>query len=107
MKHLPPIYSKLDEVVDLREAIEAFVVSLSERIDGLQDAHSAWDRTALRSLCASLGENASKLGYPQVTEVSEQVLQSVRDDHSDEARKGILELTELVQRIRRGSRAAA
>ena len=107
MKHLPPIYSKLDEVVDLREAIEAFVISLSERIDSLQDAHSAWDRTALRSLCTSLREASSELGYPQLAEVANQVLQAVGDDLADEARKGILEMTELVQRIRRGSRAAA
>jgi len=107
MKPLPPIYSQHDDDFEMRDVIEAFVVDLSARLDDLQDAEMRSDFETLAELSRSLIEDADKAGYPSLVEIGERSLAAAQKNEAEDAHKALVDLTEIVQRVRRGSRGAA
>ena len=91
----------------MRACVEAFVYGLAERIDDLQEAELGSDVAEIERLGRDLVAVASRSGYPQLVEVAEATIAACQAREEDEVRKGITELTELAQRVRRGSRGAA
>jgi hypothetical protein len=107
MKPLPPIYSTHDEDLSMRDAIEGFVIGLAERIDDLQDAELQGNLKQVGELCTGLVAEASATGYPALVEAGELVLSAESSGGPKAVLKALFELTETVQRVRRGSRSAS
>ncbi|MCA9509136.1 MAG: hypothetical protein R3E88_19515 [Myxococcota bacterium] len=107
MKPSPPIYSDFDEDLSMRDVVESFVIGLAERVDGLQDGEMAGDFGAISRAAGELAAAAREAGYPSIVDAAERVATASAARAGDEARKAIVELTELAQRVRRGSRGAA
>jgi hypothetical protein len=102
-----PIYSIYDEDLAMRECIETFVYGLAAHIDDLQEAELGGDLPEVEKLSRDLVAGAERSGYPAMVEVAQTTIQACRAGEAEEVRKGIVELTELAQRVRRGSRGAA
>jgi hypothetical protein len=87
-------------------AIEAFVLGLAERIDELQDceAEGAFSRLAERA--SELALDAAKAGFDPLAEWAELVRRAGAERNGQDARKALLELTELAYRVRMGHRGA-
>lgn len=91
----------------MREKVEIFVVGLAEHIDDLQDAEISGDFTTIHRAAQDLIAGAKFAGYPMLCEVAELVVAACDRVDLEQVQKGIVELTELAQRVRRGSRSAA
>ena len=91
----------------MRGAIDDFVVSLAERIDILQDVHSAGDFERLSTYAGKILTEATELGYPMLAEAIQAVIHACDEGKVETAEAGLLEMTELVRRIRRAHRGAA
>lgn len=91
----------------MRDVVESFVIGLAERVDGLQDGEMAGDFGAISRAAGELAAAAREAGYPSIVDAAERVATASAARAGDEARKAIVELTELAQRVRRGSRGAA
>jgi hypothetical protein len=102
-----PIYSLHDEDPSMRQCIETFVYGLARQIDDLQEAELGGDFQQVEKLARDLVAGARRSGYPSLIDVAETTISACRSGEPDEVHKGIVELTELVQRVRRGSRGAA
>lgn len=102
-----PIVSTRSEDPDFDERIDRFVVGLGERIDSLQDAESAGDRSALQRLAEGFREESEALGYPSLAEAASRLAVAAGDEALEALRKSVVDLTELTQRVRRGHRSAA
>ena len=102
-----PIVSTRSEDPALEERIDRFVVGLGERIDSLQDAESAGDRGALRTLAEDFARESRELGYPSLGDAASRLAQAAGDEGLETLRKSVVDLTELSQRVRRGHRSAA
>jgi hypothetical protein len=79
-----PIYSTLAEDPAAGEAIDAFVVELAERVDELQDLEMR----------------------KELAQLSSRVESACLERSSGDARRALVELTELARRIRLGHRGA-
>jgi len=102
-----PVYSTLEDDLELREEISEFVIGLAERIDTLQDAESAPDPMLLVARSRSLVEDARRFGYAALAAVGEEVVSAREQDKPQVVREKLLELTELARRVRLGHRGAA
>lgn len=91
----------------MRECVDAFVFGLADRIDDLQEAELGGDIAEVERLGRDLVTQASRSGYPPLVEVAEVTIAACQTSEPSEVRKGITELTELAQRVRRGSRGGA
>ena len=107
MKPETPIYSTHDEDITMRECVEGFVYGLADHIDDLQDAELAGDFPLVERLCRDLIAGAGRSGYPALIDVAGDALTACATPEPEDVRKHIVELTELAQRVRRGSRGAA
>lgn len=103
----PPIRSTQEDVAELVEELDRFVIALAERIDSIQDAELASSWSEVATLSRTLANDADRLGYPGMAQCAKSVAMSAEDSKIDEMRDGIVELTELAQRVRRGHRGAA
>ncbi|MEM9176562.1 MAG: hypothetical protein AAGC67_15165 [Myxococcota bacterium] len=103
----PPIRSTQEDVVELAEDIDRFVIGLGERIDSIQDAELAQKFAETAELARALAGEADRLGYPGMAASAKGVALAAEDDASDELQETIVELTELAQRVRQGHRGAA
>jgi len=102
-----PIYSIHEDDLELQEEVNAFVVGLAERVDLLQDLHSAGDLEQLAERCGGVGEEADRLGYPLLASASRAVMDACLEEKANACQDALLEITELTQRIRRAHRGAA
>ena len=102
-----PIYSARDDDPDLHDELSEFVIGLAEEIDQLQDTEANGDLERLDELCHHLGQRAQRVGYQILAEVAFAVCQACREHKPESAQQGLVELTDLGQRIRRGHRGAA
>lgn len=102
-----PIYSIHEEDPELQEPINDFVLSLAERIDGLQDLHASGDLAHLALLCGELGGDAQRLGYPTFASVAKVAAEACRECQAEASEKALVEMTGLIQRIRQAHRGAA
>lgn len=103
----PPIRSTQEDVVELADDIDRFVIRLAERIDAIQDAELARKIGEVAALAHTLSSEADRLGYPGMAVSAKGVAMAAEDDADDELQETIVELTELAQRIRQGHRGAA
>lgn len=107
MQQRKPIYSVHEDDPQLHEPISEFVVSLAERIDGLQDLHSLADFACLSEHCRALAEEATRLGYPPLAAVAEAAAEACADHKAEASEEALMEMTDLCQRIRQAHRGAA
>ncbi len=103
---LRPIHSALAEDPALQDAIEAFVVELAGRVDDLQDCEARADLPRLAELAKELVLASAKVGYDSLSRCAAAVRGSAREGMAEEARKALIELTEVAQRVRLGHRGA-
>ena len=84
--------------------LDAFVVALGENIDAIQDSEQGGllDETAKRA--ADLARDARSLGLPQLATAAERVVACCRDADGALAHAAIVELTDVVRRVRLGHR---
>ena len=101
-----PIYSSRAEELELRDAIDEFVIQLAERIDHLQDAESEGDMVRLVELAESLTRDAENVGYADFIRVAQTAVDAAQDGKADEAHEALVELTDLSHRIRLGHRGS-
>jgi hypothetical protein len=102
-----PIYSARDDDPDLQEELSEFVIGLAEEIDQLQDTEADGDLERLDELSHHLGQRARRYGYEILAEVAFALCQACREHKPDSAQQGLVELTGVAQRIRRGHRGSA
>jgi len=100
-----PIYSLLVDDEGL-ERLDAFVVSLGERIDWIQEAHRDGQLAEAAKRAAELAVDALALGLPPLADAAERVVAACRDGAPDTARETIVELTDVVTRVRLGHRGS-
>lgn len=103
----PPIRSTQEDVAELAEALDRFVIGLAERIDAIQDAELAANRDGVAELARTLAHDAERLGYPGMAQCAKGVAFAAEDDKAEAMREAVFDLTELAQRIRRGHKGAA
>src|SRR5262245_21185381 len=101
-----PIHSALVEDPSQTAAIEAFVIALAERIDELQDCEAQGTLPQLAERAAALAADALRIGYKPLAEWAEAVQRASLERNEKDARKALLELTEVAYRVRLGHRGA-
>lgn len=103
----PPIRSTQEDVAELAEDLDRFVIGLAERVDAIQDAEMArsWPDVAL--IARTLGNDAERLGYPAMAQNAKNVAMAAEDAKVEVLQEAVIDLTDLAQRIRRGHRGAA
>ncbi len=97
-----PIYSSRVKDPAAEESIDAFVVSLAERIDELQDADSRCDLELLGELAQTLAKDADGQGFGALARGSDFVAERSRDADAPEAHKHLVELTRIARCVRLG-----
>jgi hypothetical protein len=103
----PPIRSTQEDVAELAEELDRFVIALAERIDSIQDAELANCWSDVASLARTLANDAERLGYPGMSQNAKSVAMAAEDAKAEVLQDAIVDVTELGQRIRRGHRGAA
>jgi hypothetical protein len=103
----PPIRSTQEDVPELADDIDRFVIGLAERIDAIQDAELARQGDEIARLARALSDDALRLGYPGMSKSARQAVISAEDGKADSLQEAVSGLTEIAQRIRRGHRGAA
>ncbi len=101
-----PIYSALGEDPARQDAIDAFVVSLAERVDDLQDCEARQDLQRLAELARELLSESTHAGYDSLSRSAAAVQVPAREGKAQDARKALIELTDVAHRIRLGHRGA-
>ena len=101
-----PLRSTRGNDPEALEAIDGFVIAVAERIDHMQDAEGSRDLSLLAWLADGLARDSLELGFEPLAQAAESVGDAARDGKSEEARRSLVELTELAQRVRRGHRGA-
>ena len=102
-----PIFSSREDVPELQDDIDRFVIGLAEYIDSLQDAENDADLDQVERLCVNLAMRSSQLGYQLLAETAEQISDACREGKIEFVSEALLELTRLAQRVRLGHRGAA
>ncbi len=97
-----PIHSTRGKDPAAEESIQTFVVSLAERIDGLQDADSRGDLALLGELAQTLTEEADLQGFGVLARCAEVVVMGSRDSDAAGVHKNLVELTRIARRVRLG-----
>jgi hypothetical protein len=103
----PPIRSTQEDVPELLQAIDRFVIGLAERIDSIQDAELLSNHGELGRLAGLLAADADRLGYPSLAMVARNAVSAATDGKRDALQDAVTELTEIAQRVRQGHRGAA
>ena len=103
----PPIRSTQEDVPELVQAIDRFVIGLAERVDAIQDAELSASHAELARLAGLLAGDAERLGYPGLGLVARNALSAATDEKRDALQDAVVELTEIAQRVRQGHRGAA
>lgn len=101
-----PIYSALSEDPARQAGIDAFVVTLAERVDDLQECDVRNDLPRLAELAEELLLESAKVGYDALSRCAAAVRVPANEGNADEARKALIELTEVAHRVRLGHRGA-
>ncbi len=103
----PPIRSTQEDVPELVQAIDRFVIGLAEQIDAIQDAELIGGHAQVARLAGVLAADADRLGYPGLGLVARNAISAATDGKRDAVQDAVIELTELAQRVRQGHRGAA
>ena len=86
--------------------LDAFIVSLGEWIDAIQDAEHAGQLETAAKRAADLARDAAGLGLPPLAHAAERVVVSCRSAAPLDARDAIVDLTDVVRRVRLGHRGS-
>jgi hypothetical protein len=86
--------------------LDAFVASLGERIDAIQDSEHAGQLEETAKHAADLAGEAEGLGLPPLATAALRVVASCRDNDGVRTHSDIIELTDVVRRVRVGHRGA-
>jgi len=103
----PPIRSTQEDVAELAEELDRFVIGLAERIDAIQDAELVERCEEVSQLARLLANDAERLGYPGMAQSAKSVAAAASDAKLDALQGATIDLTDLAQRVRRGHRGAA
>jgi hypothetical protein len=106
-EHKTPIRSTQEDVPDLVQAIDRFVIGLAERIDAIQDAELQSSTGEIARLAGLLASESDRLGYPGLALVARNAVSASTDGKCDALQDAVAELTEIAQRVRQGHRGAA
>lgn len=87
--------------------LDVFVVGLGEVIDAIQDLELAGHLDEASKRAADLAREATALGLPPLARSAERVAASCRSTVAHEARDAIVELTDVVRRVRLGHRGSS
>ena len=101
------IRSFLEDDPELADDISAFVIRLAEEVDALQDAEASAQWEPLCDIALNLSRNADRCGFPGLSQIARGVARAAEDGKPEDARSGLVDLTEMAQRIRLGHRGAA
>ncbi len=101
-----PILSALAEDPALQDGIDAFVLELAGHIDDLQDCELRGDLAGLAELAEELLRRSAKSGYDGLSRCLSVVRFAAREGSIEEARKALVELTEMAHRVRLGHRGS-
>jgi hypothetical protein len=101
-----PIRSERSGNPDLEERLDAFVLGLGERIDLIQEADLLGDLGAAGRGAEELAVEARDLGFPQLERAARQAGLLCRSGDAAGAHKSIVDLTDVVRRVRLGHRGA-
>jgi len=101
------IRSFLEDDPELADDISSFVVKLAEEVDGLQDAEASAQWEPLHDVAMNLARDAERCGFPGLSQIARGVARAAQDGKPDDARAGLVDLTDMAQRIRLGHRGAA
>lgn len=98
-----PIYSLLVEEHAL-EQLDAFVIELGERIDWIQEAEQVGQLAEAAKRANELAAKARTMGLPPLAEAAERVAANGREGDAAATHTAIVELTNVVTRVRLGHR---
>ena len=87
--------------------LDVFVVALGECIDAIQDAEHSGQLEEAAKRAAELARDAARLGLPPLARAAERVVATCRAPASIAAREAIIELTDVVRRVRLGHRGSS
>jgi hypothetical protein len=101
------IQSSLENDPAACKAVEQLVVGLSERIDGLQDAEIRGKFDEIARMAIQLVHDSEVAGYEELAAVAKTlaVASNQRDNRATHLK--LVDLTEVVHRVRLGHRGAA
>ncbi len=102
-----PMRSTQEDVAELAEDIDRFVIVLAERVDAIQDAELANCAGEIASLSRQLSSDAERVGYPAMAQTAKSTAMAAEDGKIEAMQEQIIEMTDLAQRIRRGHRGGA
>ncbi len=91
---------------EVAEQIEGFLVSLSERVDDLQDAEFKGDLEDLATQAHRLGTTALELGFDLLAASASDLRRCCLTDSVEQVRETLLDLTEIATRVRMGHRGS-
>ena len=103
----PPIRSTQEDVAELADELDRFVIALAEKIDAIQDAELAAAYSDVSQLARILANDAERLGYPGMSACGKSVVAAAEDGKTEALQEAVIGLTDLAQRVRRGHRGAA
>jgi len=75
----PPIRSTQEDVAELADDLDRFVIGLAERVDAIQDAELAASWSDVASLARTLANDAERLGYPGMALCTKSVAMAAED----------------------------
>jgi hypothetical protein len=84
--------------------LDAFVVALGESIDAIQDSEHGGHLEETAKRAADLARDARSLGLPQLAAAAEGVVACCQGSDGVRAHAAIVELTDVVRRVRLGHR---
>ena len=86
--------------------LDVFVLALGESIDAIQDSEHAGQLEETAKRAADLAREAASLGLPPLATAALRVVASCRGTDTARAHADIVELTDVVRRVRLGHRGA-
>jgi hypothetical protein len=101
-----PIRSTLVDDAAL-ERLDGFLLALGERLDLIQEADRVGELGEAGARALDLASDAAGLGLPALVATAERVAFCCRAGDAASAHDAILELTDVVRRVRLGHRGAA
>ncbi len=101
-----PILSSRSDEPEAAEQIEGFIVTLAERVDGLQDAEFKGDLEELSTMAHTLATSALELGFDLLAASASDLKRCCLSDSVEQVRETLLDLTEIATRVRMGHRGA-
>jgi hypothetical protein len=101
-----PIRSLLVDDESL-ERLDAFLMALGERIDGIQEAEFAGALDELGKSALALASDAAALGLPPLAEAARRVAESSQRGDPRRLHDEVLALTEVATCVRLGHRTSA